>query len=57
MTRPDRRDTPPPALDPDVTDLVVRGVFAFTLAMAEAGARLARRRNERQLDRQDPQLN
>ncbi len=57
MTRPDRRDRPTPALDPDMTDLVVRGVFAVTLALAEAATRLARRRRQHQLDRQDPRLN
>ena len=57
MTRPDRHDRPTPALDPDVTDLVVRGVFAVTLALAEAASRMARRQHQRQLDRQDPRLN
>jgi hypothetical protein len=58
MTAPDTPRRPADAaLDPAVTDLVVRGVFAFTLAMAEAALRLARRRREHQWERQDPRLN
>ena len=41
----------------EVTDLVVRGVFAFTLALAAAGARMAGRRRDQLLTRQDPRLN
>ncbi|NLF31564.1 MAG: hypothetical protein GX591_11845 [Planctomycetes bacterium] len=57
MTGRDKPRDPARTLDPDVTDLVIRGVFAFTLAMAEAAASLGRRRRERQLERQDPRLN
>ena len=41
----------------EVTDLLVRGVFAFTLALAVAGARIADRRRDQLIARQDSRLN